>query len=83
MFHLKRSPGFISTFSTIFDWLLKIAPHCPINSGGCIGITRQWKQRTSEGAQKAHTDMGGKAVKMMSKIEHILGKFDSDSSDED
>ena len=23
MYHLKPIPGFISTFSTIFDWLLK------------------------------------------------------------
>ena len=30
-----------------------------------------------------HMEMCGKAVKMMSKIEHILDKSDSDSSDED
>ena len=31
----------------------------------------------------AHKEMCGKAVKMMSEIERILDKFDSDSSDED
>ena len=31
----------------------------------------------------AHMEMYGKAVKMMSKIERILDKFDSDSSDEE
>ena len=41
------------------------------------------RQRTSEKAHKAHTEMCGKAVKMMSKIERILNKFDSDNSDED
>lgn len=40
------------------------------------------RQRTSEKAHKAHTEMCGKAVKMMSKIERMLDKFDSDSSDE-
>ena len=38
---------------------------------------RQW---TSE---EANMEMCGKAVKMMSKIERILDKFDSDSSDEE
>ena len=38
------------------------------------------RQRTSE---EANMEMCGKAVKMMSKIERILDKFDSDSSDED
>ena len=41
------------------------------------------RQRKSEEAHKAHTEMCGKAMKMMSKIERILDKFDSDSSDED
>ena len=41
------------------------------------------RQRPWEKAHKAHTEMCGKAVKMMSKIERILDKFDSDSSDED
>ena len=41
------------------------------------------RQRTSEEAHNAHTEMCGKAVKMMSKIERILDKFDSDSSDVD
>lgn len=41
------------------------------------------RQQKSEEAHKAHTEMCGKAVKMMSKIERILDKFDSDSSDED
>ena len=31
----------------------------------------------------AHKEMCGKAVKMMSEIERILDKFDSDSIDED
>ena len=31
----------------------------------------------------AHMEMCGKAVKMMSEIERMLDKFDSDSSDED
>ena len=31
----------------------------------------------------AHMEMCGKVVKIMSKIEHILDKFNSDSSDED
>ena len=34
-------------------------------------------------AHMAHKEMCGKAVKMMSEIERILDKFDSDSSDED
>ena len=38
------------------------------------------RQRTSE---EANMEMCGKAVKMMSKIKRIPGKFDSDSSDED
>ena len=38
------------------------------------------RQRTSK---EAHMELCGKAVKMMSKIERILDKFDSDSSDED
>ena len=33
--------------------------------------------------EEANMEMCGKAVKMMSKIERILDKFDSDSSDED
>ena len=38
------------------------------------------RQRPSEETHKAHTEMCGKAVKMMSKIEHILpDKFDSNS----
>ena len=31
----------------------------------------------------AHMEMCGEAVKMMSKIERILDKFDNESSDED
>ena len=34
-------------------------------------------------AHMAHKEMCGKALKMMSEIERILDKFDSDSSDED
>ena len=41
---------------------------------------RQW---TPDEAHKAHTEMCGKAVKMMSKIERILDKFNSESSDEE
>ena len=41
------------------------------------------RQRTSEEAHMAHMELCGKAVKMMSKKERILDKFDSDSSDED
>ena len=41
------------------------------------------RQRTSEEAHMAHMEMYGKAVKVMSKIECILDKFDSNSSDED
>ena len=41
------------------------------------------RQRKSEEAHKAHTEMCGKPMKMMNKIERILDKFDSDSSDED
>ena len=33
-----------------------------------------------QSADKVHTEICGKAVKMMSKIEHILDKFDTDSS---
>ena len=41
------------------------------------------RQRTSQEGHIAHKEMCGKAVKMMSEIERILDKFDSDSSDED
>ena len=41
------------------------------------------RQRTSEEAHMAHMEMCGKAVKVMSKIECILDKFDSNRSDED
>ena len=41
------------------------------------------RQRTSEEAYKEHTEMCGKAVKMISKIERILDTFESDSSEED
>ena len=40
-------------------------------------------QRTPEEVHIAHMEMCAKAVKMMSKIERILDRFDSDSSDED
>ena len=41
------------------------------------------RQRTSQEAHMANMEMCGKAVKMMSKIERNVDKFDSDSSDED
>ena len=41
------------------------------------------RQRTGEEANKVHTQMCGKAVKLMSKLERILNKFDSDSIDDD
>ena len=41
---------------------------------------RQW---TPDETHKAHTEMCGKAVKMMSKIERMLDKFKSESSDEE
>ena len=39
--------------------------------------------KRQQASEKANMEMCGKAVKMMSKIERILDKFDSDSSDED
>ena len=41
------------------------------------------RQRAGEEANKAHTQMCGKAVKLMSKLERILNKFDSNSIDDD
>ena len=41
------------------------------------------RQRTSEEAHMAHMKMCVKVMKMMSKIERILDKFDIDSSDEE
>ena len=41
------------------------------------------RRLTSEEAYMAHMEICGMAVKMMSKIERNVDKFDSDSSDED
>ena len=44
---------------------------------------KKCSRKRQQASEEANMEMCGKAVKMMSKIERILDKFDSDSSDED